>query len=610
MEIRRTHLGGVPAFWTEGAGKFMGFLLFRSGRSDETITWSGVNHLVEHLALPTEAPRSLEFNGTVDAITTSFWAVGPQPRVLEFLAEVTASLAALPAARLETERRILLTEASGSSVHPVQGAFALRYGAQGPGLAGFDELGLHRLGADDVTAWAAKWFTSGNAAMFLTGEPPSDLSWQLPAGERIAPAEPRPIPYLELPSIQVGSAAGMVVVAFVAERSSALRATVAIAERRARQRLRYALGVTYDVSWNYDPLSREVAHVTLWADCLPANAGEVARELVAVLDELAATGPTDDELERERDDEREWIDDSENAPSNLFYRALQELLGADFQTDEEHIAEMAAVTPAVAARALATALETMLLVVPEETPAPDGRFTPYPVSSPERVSGRSLALRGLNLGREARRTRLVVGDDGISVLTADGGAATVRFDECVAVERWASGARALWGADGFRVEVEPEAWRDGDRVVRTIDERISPTLVVPMEREVEERVAEIDVLAEAKVKRGWMTSDELRTLPALLAPGEQVVTLAQASKRWRSGVLVLTDRRLLFLYLEDLVEEVDLSAITSVDATEKTWIGYSKLGVATVDGERTYTDIKEDRLAELAAELRRRTQAG
>jgi zinc protease len=546
----------------------------------------------------------------VDSITTSFWALGSRERVLEFLAAVGTSLTVLPTDRLETERRILLTEASGAEVHPVQGALALRFGVQGPGLSGMDELGLHRLSAEDVNRWAAERFTRGNAVVFLTGEPPADAEWGLPQGERSAPSEPRPIPYLQLPAVHVGGSAGVVVVAFVAERAAALRLITSIAQQRARQRLRYALGFTYDVSWSYDPLTRDLGHVTIWADSLPANAAEVARELMSVLDDLATSGPTEAELERELEDEREWLADPDSVPANLFYRAVQELLDDRFQTDEELLAELATVTTGDAAGRLAAGLETALLVLPLDTRWTDGRFVPYPLSSPGRVSGRSLALRGLNLTRTARRTRLVLGDEGVSVVHPDESAITVRFEDCVAVERWASGDRAVWGADGVRLEVVPQEWRDGELVARTIDERLAPELVVPMDREVEERTAEVDSLADAKVKRSWMTSDELKTLPSLLAPGERVVTLAQASKGWRRGVLALTERRLLFLYLEDLVEEIDVAEITSLHSEPPTFLtGGATLSLAAQSADVKYTDIEEERANELVDELRRRSPA-
>jgi hypothetical protein len=76
---------------------------------------------------------------------------------------------------------------------------------------------------------------------------------------------------------------------------------------------------------------------------------------------------------------------------------------------------------------------------------------------------------------------LVVGEDGVSVVTMDG-PATVRFDECVAMETRPDGARNLTGADGFRVRVEPTlfAGLTQDVVAARIDARLSRELVVPL----------------------------------------------------------------------------------------------------------------------------------
>jgi len=46
--FERLEIDGVPAFAGQGS-RYMGALLFRAGRGDETLHIGGVTHLVEHL---------------------------------------------------------------------------------------------------------------------------------------------------------------------------------------------------------------------------------------------------------------------------------------------------------------------------------------------------------------------------------------------------------------------------------------------------------------------------------------------------------------------------------------------------------------------------------
>jgi hypothetical protein len=78
------------------------------------------------------------------------------------------------------------------------------------------------------------------------------------------------------------------------------------------------------------------------------------------------------------------------------------------------------------------------------------------------VAGRRIRPTGWPIGPRARRDRLMIAPDGVTWLSP-GGSNTVRYDQCVAVRHWdgrlAGPVRELWGADGFRVVVNSEAWR-------------------------------------------------------------------------------------------------------------------------------------------------------
>ena len=68
----------MPVFFAETPPPFVVSALFRVGRADELATTSGMTHLVEHLALPAQSRRRIDFNGTVDNIITTFWASGAE----------------------------------------------------------------------------------------------------------------------------------------------------------------------------------------------------------------------------------------------------------------------------------------------------------------------------------------------------------------------------------------------------------------------------------------------------------------------------------------------------------------------------------------------------
>ena len=174
VEIREEAADGVPVLWCEAPGPFAGALTFRVGRADEDAHTAGISHLVEHLALFALGRRRFAVNGSVDATRTTFWATGSQEEVEGFLTDVANALGDLPLERLDAEQRVLLTEAESSpGGGPAASLLGARYGASRFGLLEIRELGLHRLGAEDVRAWARERFTAGNAVVWLTG-PPSE----------------------------------------------------------------------------------------------------------------------------------------------------------------------------------------------------------------------------------------------------------------------------------------------------------------------------------------------------------------------------------------------------------------------------------------------------
>lgn len=590
---------GVPTYYADVRAPFTAMLAFRVGRADETLVTAGLTHLVEHVAIPIDHPHGLDVNGTVGPSTTLVWASGHAQDALEFVSSVAASLASLPVDRFETERRILETEAAGGSPGTIGLAFALRFGARGYGLMGHLEHGLNRLRAEDVAAWARERFTRENAVLWLTEKPPRGFSLPLPNGRRFPAPEPEPLADVPFPAVY--DRADGIVVTCLGRREAALAAAASIAHRRLRRRLRFEGGLSYSVDWIYEPLTGDVAHLVFTADLLSTNAAAVRDGILETLAELSRDGPTADELEREVEQVRHDLSDPHGTGA-LHFMALNELLGGRDSRPRRLLDEHRALTRRDVAHALATALETALLLVPEETGGEAHGYVRYPMSSSRVVTGKRH-----HPGRIRRRNHphLVAGADGLSLVVGDE-TSVVRFDECEALLRGADGTRVLWSTDGFYIHIDPELWRGADKLAALVDTHVPEDLWVPIDPEREARLEAVaQAAATGETKRSWLTSTELDTLPDLLTPDEKLLLATKAQRGWQSGLIAVTQRRMLFLYFDDVLLDVPLAQIESVSTSER-WrllLG-RKLVVETGEATHTFRELEREPLERLAALLR------
>ncbi len=484
VEAHRADIDGIPVFWAQGIPgvPLLAGLVFRVGWSDETLRTRGLTHIVEHLALPTSASSSVDFNGAVDDTTTDFWFSGDRPEVLRLLTETCRMLSDLPLHRLQRERQILQAEAGQRGSSHVTHALSLRFGAGGHGLGFYDELALDWVGPTDVSAWATERFTRASVAAYMTAPPADDVVLPLGTGRRHAPVAVGPIPYISYPSVYPYGPEGGVGVAYLAPRTHETMATLWILERRIKQHLRERAGVSYEVESWYDPLTADLAHVAIWTDCLGVNVDAVRGGTLAALDELAASGPTAHELDESSASFRRRTVDPLSLPGLLYYHAASELVGHRVEPREEAIALRSALRSDDIAKAAREIFDSLLVVMPGTATALAGRFTMYPVDSPQRVEGRRFRRRGLPFRqRDNTERELVLGKDGVTLYGEDY-ARTVMFDSCVACER-VDECRGLWSRDGFFIWIDPAIWRNGDEIVRAVDARLPANLVIDAEAE-------------------------------------------------------------------------------------------------------------------------------
>jgi hypothetical protein len=134
------------------------------------------------------------------------------------------------------------------------------------------------------------------------------------------------------------------------------------------------------------------------------------------------------------------------------------------------------VTPGLAASTLRSSLETLLLLASGESLPGEG-FGRYPAYSTDEVAGKAYGPAGFFLPGRKPKDRLVVGPDGLTLRTGPTERITVRYKDCVAVAHVGEGVRDLWSADGFRIALASELWKDGAEILRAVDAAIAPELV-------------------------------------------------------------------------------------------------------------------------------------
>lgn len=473
-EITRTEIDGVPVFSVPADGPLRVALLFRVGKVDESLANNGITHLVEHLALTAVGQRPYEYNGFVEGLLTGFGMTGTPADVADFFQRLSASLASLPMDRLEQESRILNTEQASRKVGRIDSLLSIRFGATGWGLSAYPEYGLVGVDGSKVDRWRAQWFTRENAAFMISGAVPEGLRLELGKGERRAVPQLVPASF-RLPA-WMAAASGGVGLSLLAGRSTPLTAVLHIAERRAQARLRYDEGVSYQVGGSSLRLNADTTHVTFWADTLPDNATQVRDGLLAVIEELLTTGPSDEEMRLELDLVQKMLDDPNRTIGRLQGEVARELYGATTQRLEEAAVELRNSSPADLAKGLEQAIQTGLMIVPEGLTV-GGRFQPVPQWSDERLAGRTVRLRGPGV---AGPTRLILAPEGMTLVILPTRLVTIRYDQCAAVLSWTDGSRTLTANDGSRIHLRPADWRKGDAIIREIDRNLPKDRFVPI----------------------------------------------------------------------------------------------------------------------------------
>ncbi|AYF98467.1 insulinase family protein [Protaetiibacter intestinalis] len=464
-----TAVDGIPTLHGARPGPLTAGLLFRVGRADEPLVAAGVTHLVEHLALHGRDVGALDHNGTTNDTFTAFQVTGSERAVVAYLNGLCAALRALPLERLEAEKDVLRTERAQGGGGAVDIQRTERYGAQGPGIVPYGEVGLGRIDAAAVSEWARTRFTRGNAVLWLTSDRiPAGLDMRLPDGPRI------PVPEWQEaerphPAYVVGAPGGVLLDA-VLPRSAASSMFSRVAGRMLFRELREEAGLSYTAASDYQPIDGARAHVTLQADALPERHEAVTHGVIDVLLRLRAGDVEDRDLDAVRATVAEIAALAATDVGFLFTSAFDQLMGEPV----EDPATFAAESLEIGATEIAEVAELFYADAIAQIPEGDlewAGFTAAPRWSASAVDGEVFPVRG------QPQYALKIGEEGASLHTPEGDV-TVRYADCVGYLTLPDGARTLIGRDGFRVVIEPTQYADLDvSTLSTLDERLSDVTI-------------------------------------------------------------------------------------------------------------------------------------
>ena len=475
-EVHRDLIDGIPVLRADSPGGRSGAMLtFRVGRFDETLPSSGITHLVEHLTLSGPDRPGYEFNAEVSGRLTTFYMEGPAPSdVASFVARVCRGLAADHSSRLDQEKRVLRTEAASRGGPGALGSCLIeRYGATGPGLAGYQEFGLRKLTWEQVAAWRDRWFVAGNAVLCVLGEMPAGLRIALPPGRppEMPALHPCDIP---LPCFTVTGRGG-IGMSLAGPGLLASSVTLNVLQQRLSTQLRHDRGLAYSVNLAGEHLDAGLRHAWVAADALPEQAPMAAHVMLDTFEKLAGGGATAEEI---TDYSRRLQDiyASPAGPTVVLRRQAENILTArPLRDPAETLRLTGELTGDAIAAAAAGLYASMIMATPGFLPAVQGRMHQIRPWSATRVEG------GVDYRSRDSAATLTVGERGVMLSPEPERFVTVPSDQVAALLKWNDGTLTLVGTNGFRIQLDPAEWDGAGDALRALEAGTDPGLIVAID---------------------------------------------------------------------------------------------------------------------------------
>jgi len=434
--MRRALVDGVRVVWDDLPGQYQAAFVVGCGARDEDLDQLGLTSLVLDLAL--DAVDSDEDDSATDWMATLVARSGLPDEVAAYFADCCAALADPPEEDLDD-----LFGSSAGCRDPWASLLSRRLGRFGPGLLRWPNVDRRKFTADEVRAHVARYFTAGNTVLALSGPPPEGLRLPLPPGPAVARPDPPDLRWRRGWYTDEVDGVGVAINGTVGAPALALQ--LVLAERVAAALLRD--GLEYRVTPMWTPLDRD--HVDFGLTLQPPDEyskpahATVARLLWQELRRLASATPDRGEIEdalgdvepepMDSDDEDILLD---QVSDRLYGAAQRELFGVSDDVADLATAE---VSPGDVLSAAASCLATATMVVPagtdvdlagmSRTRCPVSTFVPAGVVL-EPLS-RSFRRR---LHKAGAAERLILGDDGVCLVAADGSVHTFPMADLLVIE--------------------------------------------------------------------------------------------------------------------------------------------------------------------------------
>ena len=489
----RSTIDGVTTLFAPVGGRSRATLSFRVGTADEPLQRRGINHLIGHLASAAADQDDSGCHVTVSASTLSFQFAGNALAVANEIGAVCHWISAASTTLVDDRalQRARKAAQADQRLHAPEHLTVLRarFGPDGWASGAYPELGLSMLTAQDVMAWVTKHLTADNAVLALSGTKATTLRVPLPKGEYV-PFPPLPEGFLSTPAL-VPSASPMLslsgVVTIDPNHLDRDRAVAGLSAEITRSRVAYALGRRYgrDVLARGGPmaLGPNAVHSVIWADVdaeREAKVADIAAEALAVLaSKKLVPGELEAQVKRRLSAYEKAAATGAGHHEILHRQALGALNDAPWSLALERRMLMNA-DPDLVGTQLDNLADTAVLMMTETDPAVRPWSSP-PAQATFVAEGevfRSQPAYGLSARH--RPSRLIVGEDGVTLRTVDRPDEQFRWDAVAMAQVWDDGRHLLTSTRSQTMDVVPEQWLAPDLAADAVRGGLSEASIVRM----------------------------------------------------------------------------------------------------------------------------------
>jgi hypothetical protein len=470
--VRETQVDGVLCFYVDmGRPASAAHLLFRQGFADEPLHETGWLHLLEHLALLDRETLTRPIEGRQTLLLTHFAAFGGPEAITEQVGALARWLTE-PDLRLLARERGILQAAAHEPSDGLRRSLTWRYGAAGPGVASYAEVGAIRATEQLLVERSRQVFNASNAILVLDGPPPAGMSVPLPAGEYLhAPAavpvnRPVPAAYRD----EVG-----LTLSGVVTRTHEAGFLPDILERSLHDGLRRHSGGAYGLWSSMTEVDNEHAVIAAGSDLVPEMLPGLAGAALEVTARLAENGVPRDWVLEAVDNRLRVLESPAAMVETALEGAYAALSGQVPLSYEELLDRLRATNPMRVDEAARELHASLLVGLPQAAPLgrtlkavtfPDAR----PVGAGDKHS---------HVNWPADLTTFSV-DEHVAERVTAAMSRTMRIRDVVGLLAWRDGARHLIGRDGAVLEMEPREWVRGKELTKALDAAIAPELQVSM----------------------------------------------------------------------------------------------------------------------------------